>query len=118
MGLKKVFVFFVSVPSPVSHEIRIFPKFHESRFEVIDRKQRGDLSDTLKIIFYKIFKKLRNPDYNMVIHTAPPKARGVEHYHWHVEILPRFGIWGGLELGTGIDVVKISPEEATKILRK
>ncbi len=52
------------------------------------------------------------------MHTAPPKEKKAKHYHWHIEILPRISTWGGLELGTGIDVVKISPEEATKILRK
>jgi len=35
-----------------------------------------------------------------------------------MEILPRTAIWGGLELGTGIEVVKVPPEEAAKILRK
>ena len=114
----KRFVVLAPYASRVSHEIRIFPKFHESRFEVIDRRQRDDLSDALKIIFYKIFKKLRNPDYNMFIHTAPPKERHAEHYHWHLEILPRLATWGGLELGAGIDVVKISPEETAKLLRK
>src|SRR3989344_1597200 len=114
----KRFIVLAPYASRVSYEVRIFPKFHESRFEVIDRKQRGDLSDALKIIFYKIFKKLRNPNYNMFIHTAPPKERHAEHYHWHLEILPRLATWGGLELGAGIDVVKISPEETAKLLRR
>ena len=72
----------------------------------------------MKFSFSKFETNLNNPDYNMVIHTVPPKNRDSSHYHWHVEILPRVGIWGGLELGTGIDVVKIPPEEAAKILKK
>jgi len=99
-------------------EVRIFPKLHESRFEAIDQAQRNDLADALKIILSKIFKKLKNPDYNMFIHTAPPKERHAEHYHWHLEILPRIATWGGLELGAGIDVVKISPEETAKFFRQ
>ena len=102
----------------VSFEIRIYPKVHESRFEVIDINQREYLSEAMGFIFSKFDRNLNNIDYNMVVHTAPPKANNAEHYHWHIEILPRFGIWGGLELGTGIDVVKIPPEEAAKILRK
>lgn len=104
--------------SRVAFETRIYPKLHESRFEVIDVEQRQDLADAMKFIFSKFDKNLKKPDYNMVIHTAPPKARDAEHYHWHVEILPRVGIWGGLELGAGIEVVKVAPEEAAKILRK
>lgn len=102
----------------VIYETRIFPKFHESRFEVIDQEQRNDLAEAMSFIFRKIFKKIKNPDYNFFIHTAPPKERHSEHYHWHMEILPRVSVWGGLELGAGIDVVKISPEEAAKLLRK
>ena len=114
----KHFVVLAPYASRVAYEVRIFPKLHESRFEAIDQAQRNDLADALKIIFSKIFKKLKNPDYNMFIHTAPPKERHAEHYHWHLEILPRIATWGGLELGAGIDVVKISPEETAKLLRK
>ena len=112
--------FFAIAPyaSRVSFETRIYPKIHESRFEAIDIEQRQDLAEAMKFIFSKFDKNLKNPDYNMVIHTAPPKSRDARHYHWHIEILPRVGIWGGLELGTGIDVVKVPPEEAVKILRK
>lgn len=102
----------------VIYEARIFPKFHESRFEVIDQAQREDLADAMSFIFRKIFKKIKNPDYNFFIHTAPPKERRAEHYHWHIEILPRVAVWGGLELGAGIDVVKVPPEEAAKLLRR
>jgi len=114
----KHFVAVSPYASRVSFEIRIYPKLHESRFEVIDAPQKQDLADTMKFVFSKFDKNLNNPDYNMVIHTAPPKNRDAGHYHWHVEILPRVGIWGGLELGTGIDVIKVPPEEAAKILKK
>jgi len=40
------------------------------------------------------------------------------HYHWHIEILPRGFSWAGLELGCGIEVVAVSPEEAADNLRK
>ncbi|MDP3934890.1 MAG: HIT domain-containing protein [Candidatus Giovannonibacteria bacterium] len=114
----KRFVVLAPYASRVSYEVRIFPKFHESRFEVIDQAQRKDLSDAMSFVFQRIFKKNKNPDYNFFIHTAPPKERHAEHYHWHMEILPRAAIWGGLELGAGIDVVKISPEETAKLLRR
>lgn len=112
------FVVLAPYASRLTFETRIYPKIHESRFEVIDIEQRQDLAEAMKFVFSKFDKNLKNPDYNMVIHTAPPKSRDASHYHWHLEILPRIGTWGGLELGTGIDVVKIPPEEAAKILRK
>ena len=72
----------------------------------------------MAFIFGKLKDKMRNPDYNFFIHTAPPKEKSFPRYHWHIEILPRISIWGGVELGAGLDIVKISPEEAAKILRK
>lgn len=102
----------------VAYEVRIFPRKHESRFEAIDQSQRDDLAEAFQFVFSKIYKVLKNPDYNFFIHTAPPKERHADHYHWHLEILPRVAIWGGLELGAGIDVVKVSPEETARILRK
>ena len=114
----KHFVVLAPYASRVVYETRIFPKFHESRFEVIDQAQRNYLAGAMSFIFQKMLKKLKNPDYNFFVHTAPPKERHSEHYHWHMEILPRVAIWGGLELGTGIDVVKVSPEETAKLLRK
>ncbi|MBI2021201.1 HIT domain-containing protein [Candidatus Giovannonibacteria bacterium] len=113
-----LFVAIAPFASKVAFEIRIFPKIHESRFEVIDEKQKETLAHAMQTIFYRIFKKLKNPDYNFFIHTLPPKDKNGGHYHWHIEVLPRLTIWGGLELGAGIEVVKFSPEEASKFLRK
>lgn len=104
--------------SKVSYEIRIFPKRHESRFEIITESEKKDLADAMRVVLSRIYKNLKNPDYNFFIHTAPPKTENEKHYHWHMEILPRIAIWGGLELGAGIDVVRISPEETAKILRR
>ncbi len=114
----KSFVVFAPYASRVAYEIRIFPKKHGSRFEVIDQVQKNDLAESMSVIFSRIYKNLNNPDYNFFIHTAPPKAVDQEHYHWHMEILPRVAVWGGLELGAGIDVVRVAPEEAAKTLRK
>ncbi|KKR74653.1 MAG: Galactose-1-phosphate uridylyltransferase [Candidatus Giovannonibacteria bacterium GW2011_GWA2_44_13b] len=104
--------------SKAAYEVRIFPKKHEARFEMIDRKQKSDLAEAMRKVFGRIYRNLKNPDYNFFIHTAPPKESGKSHYHWHIEILPRVAVWGGLELGAGIEVVKISPEETAKLLRK
>ncbi len=114
----KLFLAMAPYASKANFEIRIFPKLHESRFEVIDQKQKDALAETMRVIFSRIDKKLNNPDYNFFIHTAPPKDRNSKHYHWHMEILPRTATWGGFELGAGVEVVKVSPEEAAKILRK
>lgn len=105
--------------SRTEFEIRIFPKKHFAYFDKIKNEELGFLADALKFAFLKIYKKLKDPAFNFFIHTAPTiKSRDYNHYHWHIEILPKFDIFGGFELGTGIDIVSITPEKAAEILKK
>jgi UDPglucose--hexose-1-phosphate uridylyltransferase len=48
------------------------------------------------------------------IHTAP---RGAEHFCWRVDIVPRLTHLAGLELGTGVHLCIVSPEQAAAELR-
>lgn len=74
--------------------------------------------EALQKALLKIEKKLSDPDYNFFIHTAPLDNNGkYKHYHWHIEILPKFSTSAGVELGTGIEVTVVDPEIAAKILR-
>ena len=52
------------------------------------------------------------PPYNLVLHTAPLRERVDATYHWHWEIHPRLREIAGLELGTGLPLNPIAPEEA------
>ena len=55
---------------------------------------------------------LDGPPYNLVLHTAPLKERVEQTYHWHWEIHPRLREIAGLEIGTGLPVNPVSPEDA------
>ncbi len=105
--------------SRTEFEIRIFPKKHFAYFDKIKNEELEFLADALKLTFFKIYKNLKDPAFNFFIHTAPTiKNSDYSHYHWHIEILPKFDIFGGFELGTGIDIVSITPEKAAEILKK
>jgi len=105
--------------SRAEFEVRIFPKKHSAYFEKIEEEELTYLADALKFAFSKIYKKLKDPAFNFFIHTAPTiKNQNYNHYHWHIEILPKFDIIGGFELGTGMDIVTIAPEKAAEILKK
>lgn len=105
--------------SRTEFEVRIFPKKHSAYFEKIEEKELTYLADALKFALFQIHKKLKDPAFNFFIHTAPAiKNQNYSHYHWHMEILPKFDIVGGFELGTGMDIFTIAPEKAAEILRK
>jgi UDPglucose--hexose-1-phosphate uridylyltransferase len=50
---------------------------------------------------------------NAWLHTPSFGAEG----HWHIEVLPRFSIIASLELGAGIYINSLAPEEAASRLR-
>ncbi len=113
----KTFIVVAPYASRVSFEIRLFPLAHNPNFENIGQAGLNELADAMRITFAKLKNVMNDPDYNFFIHTAPVRGETSKHYHWHMEILPRTSIWGGVELGTGIEIIKILPEEAAQILR-
>lgn len=114
----KYFIAFVPYASRVSYEVRIFPKKHSSDFEEISEKEMPYLAEAMKDVLSRIAGVLKNPDYNFFIHTSSAKVKNVPYYHWHMEILPRTYKWAGMELGTGIEVIAVPPEEAAENLRE
>lgn len=111
------FVTLAPFASRVPYETRIFPLKHESDFADITDEELPCLAEILKDTLMRISKTLKEPDYNFFIHTASSKSKNVPYYHWHIEILPRSYKWAGLELGTGIEVVSVAPEQAAEELR-
>lgn len=115
----KNFISFCPYVSRTAFEIRLFPKIHESNFENNSESLIYDLAEAFNASLKKLFRALNNPPYNFFIHTAPPIAGGdFDHYHWHIEIIPKTAIWAGFEIGTGIEISTITPESAAKFLRR
>jgi len=53
--------------------------------------------------------------YNVIFHSAPYKTAG--DFHWHAHVLPKATTVAGFELGTGVVINVVSPEEAASRLR-
>ena len=105
-------------------ETWILPKCHNACYEEISDNDILSLARIMKETLFKIKKKLNNPPYNFIIHTAPPKGFSTREwpdldkkYHWHIEIIPRLSKIAGFEWGTGFYINTTSPEEAAKIFR-
>jgi len=103
--------------SRVAFETRIYPKKHSAYFEKTGDGSKEDLADALWVAMKKIHIGLNDPDYNYFLHTAPADGGNYEHYHWHLEILPKTSTWAGFELGAGIEISTIEPESAAEFLR-
>lgn len=114
----RAFVVIAPYASHVSFEMRIFPLFHSARFEYIADADRLLFADALTSALRALKKTLHDPAYNFFIHTAPVGDGEYNYYHWHLEILPKTSHWAGVELGTGIEVISMPPEEAAELLKK
>ena len=55
------------------------------------------------------------PQLNLWVRTAP---RGVEQFHWHLDIAPRIGIRAGFEMSTEVELNIYPPERAASELRE
>lgn len=54
------------------------------------------------------------PPFSLWVRTAP---QGAEQFCWRVDLLPRMAPMGGLELGVGVPVNPVTPEDAARELR-
>jgi UDPglucose--hexose-1-phosphate uridylyltransferase len=97
-------------------ELWIVPRRHDADF---GRATDADIRATgsaLRNVLTTLAHTLDGPPYNLILHTAPLRERVDATYHWHWEIHPRLRDIAGLELGTGLPVNPVSPEEAVEEL--
>ena len=73
-------------------------------------------AEALRQVLGRLADSLDGPPYNLVLHTAPLREQVDATYHWHWEIHPRLREIAGLELGTGLPVNPVSPEDAVEEL--
>lgn len=112
------FLAFCPFASRFPFEMRIVPKKHQSNFEKITPLEIQSFARILREILAKLDKGLKNPPYNFYIHTNAARQSSNPFFHWHLEVVPRLGVWGGFELGGGFPIDVISPEKCANFLKK
>jgi UDPglucose--hexose-1-phosphate uridylyltransferase len=97
-------------------EVWIVPRRHEADFARATDLDVAATSEALRQVLGRLAASLDGPPYNLVLHTAPLRERVDATYHWHWEVHPRLREIAGLELGTGLPVNPVSPEDAVEEL--
>ncbi len=115
--------FFIAIKPFASRyewEVQILPLSHSGDFLNLTEEQSLDLAKIMKRTMMRLDAVIGGAQYNYFLHSLP---RGTEFdsckqsYHWHLEICPRTSIPSGFELGSGLFVNTISPEDAADQLR-
>jgi len=108
-------VAFAPYASRSPFEVWVVPREHAADFAAASDKDIESTAEALRQVLGRL-ACLDGPPYNLVLHTAPLRERVDGTYHWHWEIHPRLREIAGLELGTGLPVNPVSPEEAVEEL--
>ena len=98
-------------------EIAIVPRRHDADFGRTSDAEISATAETMRRVLSRL-AALDGPPYNLVLHPAPLRERVDTTFHWHWEIHPRLREIAGLEIGTGLPVNPVSPEEAVEELNR
>ncbi len=119
------FVIFCPYASRVPFETWIMPRAPEPFFENLGPSQRESLAQAMHELFVRLDRGLNDPAFNYFIYSAPCDDTGFicnkesfGNFRWHIEVLPRFGSWGGFELATALEINPSVPEESAAFLRQ
>jgi UDPglucose--hexose-1-phosphate uridylyltransferase len=99
-------------------EMWIIPLSQGAHFHRLTNRQRTNLAKIMKDVVGRLGRTLKNPSFNLWIHSSPTTYDEVRHYRWHIEIAPRVVGYGGFELGADTIIDIMSPEVAAEHLRQ
>ena len=97
-------------------EVWVVPRRHDADFGRATDMDIRTTAEALHAALSRLATSLDGPPYNLVLHTAPLREQVDATFHWHWEIHPRLREIAGLELGTGLPVNPVSPEDAVEEL--
>jgi UDPglucose--hexose-1-phosphate uridylyltransferase len=109
-------VAFAPYASRSPFEVWIVPRRHDADFGAASDRDAKATAEALRQVLARLAASLDGPPYNLVLHTAPLREQVEATYHWHWEIHPRLREIAGLEVGSGLPVNPVSPEDAVEEL--
>jgi UDPglucose--hexose-1-phosphate uridylyltransferase len=116
------FTVFAPYAARTPFETWIMPRRHAASFADLRAEEKPALAEALQSTLRALAEGLNDPPFNYYIHSALLKdniadAGVADVYHWHLEIVPKLSIAAGFELGTGIWINVVKPEESAAFLK-
>ena len=94
------------------YQLMLAPRRPRARFEDDGPLGAGLLADALRRLQARFGAV---PALNLWVRTAP---RGADHFCWRIDVVPRLAPLAGLELGSGVHLCIVAPEQAAAELRE
>ncbi|NHI92751.1 MAG: galactose-1-phosphate uridylyltransferase [Candidatus Lokiarchaeota archaeon] len=102
----------------------IYPKNHIQNINQMTQEERENLAKILKEILNKISRFFNGKhSFEMIFHQEPTDGNSYPYYHFHIEFYvinraqDKIKYLGGCELGSGIFINPVSPEDAAIMLK-
>ncbi|PIR66879.1 MAG: hypothetical protein COU51_01690 [Parcubacteria group bacterium CG10_big_fil_rev_8_21_14_0_10_36_14] len=108
----KNFIVLCPYASQHSYEIMVLPKRHLDNISELNTEEKKSLAKIFKAIFRGI--KDLGYSYNMYFHEV---VKDLDQ-HIYFKFKPRTSVWAGLEVGSGLIINPIPPEDATEFYKK
>ena len=112
------FLVFHPYASRAPFETWITPKRHQASFGRVSNEDLQALAPVLRNTLRGLYETLGDPNFNYIIHSAPTEDDYKDYYLWHIQILPRLTTIAGFELGSGIYITTMMPEESAATMRE
>lgn len=117
LAINNEFAAVLPYASHLPFEVWILPRSPCSSFGRVPSADFRPLAELLKTVLLKLFVGLENPDFNLTIDTVPREDENKSYFLWHLRILPRLSTPAGFELGSGMSINTVLPEDAAQYLR-
>jgi UDPglucose--hexose-1-phosphate uridylyltransferase len=113
----KHFVAFIPYAALTPFHLWIYPRRHCASFGSITADEITSFARILWGVLRKLFIGLNDPDFNLVVRTAPRESHHIRYYHWYMSVVPRLTKAAGFELGSGMFINATRPEDSASFLR-
>ncbi|MDD5111287.1 MAG: galactose-1-phosphate uridylyltransferase [Candidatus Altiarchaeota archaeon] len=91
-------------------EAWVMPKRHVRSFGELSPAEQYSFANAVKQVLLALDRMINKPPYNFYLHVSPAG----EDLHFHMELCPKLSIQAGFELGSGMNINVVTPEEAAR----
>jgi UDPglucose--hexose-1-phosphate uridylyltransferase len=111
------FLAFVPFAANSPFETWIAPTAHQASFGDLADGDIEDLGCVIRDVMRAIRAGCADPDYNLVMFSAPSDGPSGRVFHWHIKVVPKLTTPAGFELGSAMSINTVPPEDAAEALR-
>jgi UDPglucose--hexose-1-phosphate uridylyltransferase len=101
--------------SAVPYEMLVIPRAHTPHLYRSPTEDLVSVGRALRICLGQLRDQVGDVAYNLVFHSAPYRIN--EQFHWHAHVWPKVTSRAGFEMGTGVAINVVAPEDAAGHLR-